>query len=153
MLNPEIPFPDHPFVDEPDGEIAIGDDIIDEVDVIRKGDEPFHDDQHEVDGEEDVPELLTVAEGNGVFTPFDLYLLFGKKERDHALDFQHVFPFGDAFHLNILPLHDAEQLSVEINLVGEGHPHLGGLIDEGQSPMRFENRAIDVAFRGFLTLV
>lgn len=69
------------------------------------------------------------------------------------MDLQSVFSFGDVLYLDLLALHDAEELSVEIDLVGERHPHLGGLVDEGQSPMAFENGAIDVAFGRFLALV
>lgn len=69
------------------------------------------------------------------------------------MDFQPITPLRDALYLNLLALHDAEQLPVEINLVGEGHPHLRGLVDEGQSPGLMENGPIYMALRRLLPLV
>ena len=149
----EIAFPDDPFVDEPKDEIAVGHNLIDEVDVGWKVDEQLDDDQDKVDGEKEVPEAFTVVERDMVAAFFNRDFLFGIDEGERALNLDKMFSGRDVLHRDFLFLHDAKHLPVEIDLVRQREAHLRGLVGEGQSPIIAENVSVHMAFGGLVRAV
>lgn len=107
-LHRKIFLSDKPFVDEPEHEVAVGEDFVDESPGLREREEEVGEPADDVDDEEVVPPLFAVVEGHHVDSAVgDVYRGGGRQYRHQTLNGDHIMPFWN-LDVHFIAFHNAE---------------------------------------------